>query len=212
MGLITMKGKFITLEGCEGVGKSTQLKKLERFFAEKGISAVFTREPGGTAISEKIRSVILDKDNTEMDDVTELMLYVAARRQHVAQKIKPAIKCGNIVVCDRFTDSTLAYQGYARGLDTDLIRRLNDIALGDVNIDLTLFFDYPPEKAFARKGGADSDDRMENQKLSFHRKVYEGYCDIANAEQNRIAVIDASLSEDEVFASVIEKLKEKGII
>ncbi len=207
-----MKGKFITLEGCEGVGKTTQLKKLKLFFEENGISAVFTREPGGTEISEQIRNVILDKNNTDMDDITELMLYVAARRQHVVQKIMPHIKNGDIVVCDRFIDSTLAYQGYARGLDKELIRGLNRIALGDLNIDLTLFLDYPPDKAFERKGGADVCDRMENEKLSFHQKVYAGYCDIAATEHDRVAVINAALSADEVFSAVLGKLKEKSII
>ena len=205
-----MQGKFITIEGCEGVGKSTQLKFLREYFEEKGVDAVFTREPGGTELAEKIRKVILDADNKEMTDVTELLLYAAARRQHTEQLIIPALKAGKVVVCDRYADSTTAYQGYARGIDVELIRSLNAVAMAGVKIDVTLFLDLPPEKGFARKGGADRKDRLENEKLSFHNKVYEGYLAIAAAEQDRVRRIDASKTADEVFESIKAVLEEIG--
>ena len=206
-----MQGKFITIEGCEGVGKSTQLKFLREYFEKEGVDAVFTREPGGTELAEKIRKVILDADNKEMTDITELLLYAAARRQHTEELIIPAIKAGKVVVCDRYADSTTAYQGYARGIDKEIIRSLNETAMAGVKIDVTLFLDLSPEKGFARKGGADKKDRLENEKLSFHNKVYEGYCAIADADPDRVKRIDASLAADEVFESVKQVLKEIGI-
>lgn len=206
-----MQGKFITIEGCEGVGKSTQLKFLREYFEKEGVDAVFTREPGGTELAEKIRKVILDADNKEMTDITELLLYAAARRQHTEELIIPAIKAGKVVVCDRYADSTTAYQGYARGIDKEIIRSLNETAMAGVKIDVTLFLDLSPEKGFARKGGADKKDRLENEKLSFHNKVYEGYCAIADADPDRVKRIDASKTADEVFESVKQVLKEIGI-
>ncbi len=206
-----MQGKFITIEGCEGVGKSTQLKFLREYFEKEGVDAVFTREPGGTELAEKIRKVILDADNKEMTDITELLLYAAARRQHTEELIIPAIKAGKVVVCDRYADSTTAYQGYARGIDKEIIRSLNETAMAGVKIDVTLFLDLSPEKGFARKGGADKKDRLENEKLSFHNKVYEGYCAIADADPDRVKRIEASRTADEVFESVKQVLKEIGI-
>jgi dTMP kinase len=206
-----MQGKFITIEGCEGVGKSTQLKFLREYFDNIGVDAVFTREPGGTEIAEKIREVILDANNKEMTPTTELLLYAAARRQHTEELIIPAVKSGKVVVCDRYADSTTAYQGYARDLDKATVRALNEIAMAGVKIDVTLFLDLPPEKGFARKGGADSKDRLESEQLSFHDKVYEGYCAIADAEKDRVKRIDASKTAEEVFESIKEVLKNIGI-
>ena len=134
-----MNGKFVTIEGCDGVGKSTQVRLLKERFEREGIDAVFTREPGGTPIAEKIRGIILGAGNSEMDGLTELFLYEASRRQHTLEIIEPALQSGRLVVCDRYIDSTLAYQGYGRGLDTDRIRKLNEWAMGDAKIDLTLF-------------------------------------------------------------------------
>lgn len=205
-----MSGKFITIEGCEGVGKSTLLKGLKEYFAENGIDAVFTREPGGTPVAEKIREVILDADNAEMTDTAELLLYAAARAQHTEEKIIPALNSGKIVICDRYSDSTLAYQGYARGIDKQLIRSLNAIAECGVRIDATVFLDLDPEKGFARKGGADKSDRLEKETLMFHKLVYAGFKDIA--AQKRVLAIDAGKSASEVLSSVIDGLKERGII
>ena len=206
------KGKLITIEGCEGVGKSTQLAMLKQYFLDNGIDAVFTREPGGTDISEQIRKIILDKNNVEMDDVTELLLYMAARRQHTFQLIKACVEQGKIVVCDRYADSTMAYQGYARGIDKQMIKDLSKYAQGDVAIDVTLFLDLDPVRAFERKGGRDASDRMENEKLSFHQRVYEGFKAIAEEEPNRVAVIDASKPANDVFSEIIAQLKAREII
>ena len=206
-----MKGKFITIEGCEGVGKSTQLKKLKEYLESKGVNAVFTREPGGTEISEQIRGIILNPNTKEMTPVTELLLYAAARRQHTEQLIIKSVNEGKVVICDRYADSTMAYQGWGRNLDKSLIENLNNLALAGVNIDCTLFLDLEPEKGFLRKGGADKGDRMENEKLDFHKKVYEGFCDIANKDKDRVVRIDASGDADGVFEQIRKALESLGI-
>ena len=205
-----MKGKFITIEGCEGVGKSTQLKKLASYLNDIGVDAVFTREPGGTEISEKIRNIILDATNVEMTPVTELLLYAAARRQHTEQLIIKAVNEGKVVVCDRYADSTMAYQGFGRNLDKQVISSLNALATEGVKIDLTLFLDLDPEKGFLRKGGADKSDRMENEKIDFHKRVYQGFDHIAKTEE-RVARIDASKSVDEVFEQIKTALASIGV-
>ena len=206
-----MKGKFVTIEGCEGVGKSTLITLLKKYVQDNNIDAVFTREPGGTPVAEKIRAVILDADNKAMTDRAELLLYAAARAQHTQEKIIPAVSEGKIVFCDRYSDSTLAYQGYARGIDIQLCKSLNSIAECGVNIDLTIFLDLSPEDGFRRKGGADKGDRLENESLAFHTRVYEGFKDISKNSGGRYASIDASRSKEEVFESVIATLKERGI-
>ena len=207
-----MTGKFVTIEGCEGVGKSTQVRKLKEYLSLRGIKAVFTREPGGTPVSEQIRGVILNPENKDMDDVTELLLYVAARRQHTQRFIKPELESGNIIFCDRYVDSTTAYQGYARGLGAEEVERLNALAVGDVKIDLTIFLDFPPEKAFARKGGRDTGDRLENEKMEFHKRVYEGFCKIAEKEPCRVIRLDASGSKEQTHEKIVKLLIERGII
>lgn len=207
-----MQGKFITIEGCEGVGKSTQLALLKQYFLDNGVQAVFTREPGGTDIAEKIRNIILDANNTALTPVAELLLYASARRQHTEEKIIKALNEGKVVVCDRYADSTVAYQGYARNLDKNLIHYLNTIAMANVKIDLTLFLDLPPEKGFERKGGADKKDRLENEKLDFHKRVYEGYLAIAEQNKDRVVKIDSSKNADEVFAQIVNAIKKAGIV
>lgn len=204
-----MRGKFVTVEGCEGVGKSTVIEKLKIYTARAGIDAVFTREPGGTAISERIRDIILDPANTEMDALTELLLYAAARRQHTAQFIEKNLADGKTVFCDRYIDSTSAYQGAARGLDCDVIDRLNALCMGGTTIDATIFLDLAPDDGFRRKGGADG-DRIENENAAFHRRVYEGYKRIAEKEK-RFCVIDASGDAETVFEKVVDALKSRGI-
>ena len=207
-----MTGKFVTIEGCEGVGKSTQVRKLKEYLSLRGIKAVFTREPGGTPVSEQIRGVILNPENKDMDDVTELLLYVAARRLHNQRFIKLELESGSIVFCDRYVDSTTAYQGYARGLGAEEVERLNALAVGDVKIDLTIFLDFPPEKAFARKGGRDTGDRLENEKMEFHKRVYEGFCKIAEKEPRRVVRLDASGSKEQTHEKIVKLLIERGII
>lgn len=207
-----MSGKFVTIEGCEGVGKSTLVKGLKRYFEENGIDAVFTREPGGTPVAEKIRGLILDAQNDETTPTTELLLYAAARAQHTEEMIIPAVNAGKIVVCDRYSDSTLAYQHYARGLKGDVCCELNRIAERGAKIDLTIFLDLSPEKGFLRKGGADKTDRLESAGAEFHRRVYEGFKEIARREPDRFVAVDAEKPADKVLGAVIELLREKGII
>ncbi|MDD4003313.1 MAG: dTMP kinase, partial [Clostridia bacterium] len=173
---------------------------------------IITREPGGSKIAEKIRSIILDSENSSLVGVCELMLYLAARAQHVNDIIKPSLRQGKLVICDRYTDSTLAYQGYARGLGVDMVNTLNNYAVSEFMPTLTIFLDYPPELAFKRKGGADKTDRLENLDINFHKKVYEGYKKIAQTFSQRFFCIDASGSKDLTFGRIINLLKEKNII
>lgn len=199
-----MKGKFITVEGTDGSGKSTQLKLLMDYLGTKDCDVVFTREPGGTEISEKIRDVILDINNKEMTDMTEALLYAAARAQHVQQKIIPAINEGKVVICDRFVDSSIAYQGAARGLGTDNIMQINSFALNGIMPDLTLFFDLPPEKGILRKKNEKELDRLESEKLDFHVNVYEGYKKLCSQYPDRIKVISADDTVENINRQVIE--------
>lgn len=206
-----MRGKFVTFEGCEGVGKSTQLRLVKEDLARAGVDAVFTREPGGTAIAEKIRSLILDPDNVGMDAVTELLLYAAARRQHTMELIEPALAAGKTVFCDRYIDSTFAYQGFARGLDLDVVHALETIAMGDVQIDLTIFLDVDPGVGFARKGGADPNDRLERENAAFFQKVYAGFRRAA-AENERIVAVSAPGTKYDTHETIMRLLRERGIV
>ncbi len=207
-----MKGKFITFEGCEGVGKSTQLRFLKQYLDEKGIQYFFTREPGGSSVSEQIRAVILDGKNTTMTDECEALLYAASRVQLLDEIIKPRLDNGELVFCDRFVDSSLAYQGYARGLGLEFVERINDYAMRNFTPDYTVFLNLPPRQAFMRKGGADKNDRLELSGVDFHDKVYEGYLKLAERFKDRYIVIDASGTKYETHQKVIDALKEKGII
>ena len=204
-----MKGSFITFEGCEGVGKTTQVDRLRRYLDESGQKALFLREPGGTAISEKIRAMLLSKENNKMNGKCEALLYSAARAQLLGEVVAPALEDGTTVVCDRFTDSTFAYQGAARGLGTDFIDALNRLTCGDIVPDLTIFLDMPPRKAFARKGGADKNDRLESQSIEFHEKVYAGYKEVASMYPQRIVCIDASKDADGVWEDVIAVIRAR---
>lgn len=207
-----MRGKFITIEGCEGVGKSTQLRFLREYCEQNGIDAVFTREPGGTAIAEKIRAIILDAENMGMDYLTELLLYTAARRQHTAERIEKALQNGQTVFCDRYCDSTAAYQGYARGLDLKLIEKLNKIAMGDTKIDLTIFIDVNPTEGFRRKGGASRSDRLELEEADFHQRVYKGFQQIAQKESERVVCIQANGTKFETHEKIVVLLKARGVL
>lgn len=209
---MTERGKFITFEGCEGVGKSTQLRLLKEYCEKSGIEALFTREPGGCEISEKIRGVILDAANSEMTDRTELLLYCAARAQHTETVIIPALERGVNVFCDRYCDSTAAYQGFARNIDYATVSVLNRAAMCGVKIDYTIFMDVPPEKGFARKGGAKDDDRLERETLEFHRRVYDGFKQIIAAEPDRFLCFAADGTKYETHALIVAKLKELGVL
>lgn len=199
-----MRGKFITIEGTDGSGKSTQIELLMDYLRKKGADVIFTREPGGTQISEKIREIILDVNNSEMTGITEALLYAAARSQHVEEKIIPALEAGKIIICDRFVDSSIAYQGAARGLGAEKIMGINEAALHGIMPDMTLFFDLSPEKGILRKKNERALDRLEKEKMDFHEKVYEGYKNLCKKYTERIKPIDADRSIDEVHSEVIE--------
>lgn len=204
-----MKGSFITFEGCEGVGKTTQVDRLKRYLEKSGQPALFLREPGGTVISEKIREMLLSKENDKMNGKCEALLYSAARAQLLGEVVAPALEKGSIVVCDRFTDSTFAYQGAARGLGVDFIDELNKLTCGDIVPDVTVFLDLHPREAFARKGGADKNDRLESQSIEFHEKVYLGYKEIAARYPERFICVDASKDADGVWEEVIALLRRR---
>ena len=197
---------LINLEGGEGSGKSTVLKMLADALEEKGFSVVTTREPGGIDIAEQIRNVILDRENTEMDARTEALLYAAARRQHLVEKIIPALEAGSIVLCDRYIDSSLAYQGYARGLGMEEIFAINKFAIDDYMPDLTLYFDVNPKIGLARiEKDLDREiNRLDVESMKFHYKVREGYLLLLSQNPERIRLINAENELDVVFADALE--------
>ncbi len=203
-----MLGKFVTIEGCDGVGKSTQIELLKGELLRRGKDFVFTREPGGTEISERIRSIISDP-SLKMDAYAELLLYAAARRQHTYEFIRKQLSVGKLVFCDRYVDSTVAYQGYGRGIDLDVINSLNALAVGDTKIDLTLFIDLSPNEGFMRKGGADKGDRLECEASDFYDRVYMGFKSI---KHERIEVIDGRGSEHEVHERIMSALEKRGVL
>lgn len=207
-----MKGKLITFEGCEGSGKSTQVRLLKEYLEKTNQPFVDTREPGGTSISEKIRSVILDKNNAEMVDECEALLYAASRCQLLKERVIPALSEGKIVIIDRYYDSSFAYQAYARGLGYDFVAAANSFAIANAEPDLTVFFDIDPYHAFLRKGGADNGDRVELAGIEFHGKVYQGYKALAEKFPNRITCVDANQSLEAIHDCVLKVLRDKGLI
>lgn len=204
-----MKGLFITLEGPEGAGKSTQIKRLCDRLAADGLAVLGTRNPGGTAIGQQIRQVLLDPANKAMVPMAELMLYAADRAQHVQEVVTPALQAGTIVVCDRFGDSTLAYQGYGRGLDLTLLRALNEMATGGLRPDLTLLLDLPSELGLERVAKARAIDRLEDEAIAFHHRLREGYLALAAAEPDRFVILDATRSPDEVHAAMFAAVSSR---
>lgn len=201
---------FITFEGPEGAGKTTILKMIKEQLKQDGFNVIITREPGGSEISEQIRQVILNKDNTIMDPWTEVLLYIAARRQHLVEKILPEKKNNKIIISDRFSDSTLAYQGYARNLDIDKINVIQTMIFENYQPDLTVLFDIKPEIGLERILSRKSENlnRLDEEKIEFHQKVYNGYKKIAAKNPKRIHIIDASLKENIVFNGAYELIKD----
>ena len=207
--------RFITFEGGDGSGKTTQLKTLESYLIARGKSCLSTREPGGTSLGELIRQVLLEVSKQPITSPTELFLYLADRAQHIHEVIIPALEQGKIVLCDRHTDSTLAYQGYGRGIDLGLLRSLNDIASQGIKPDLTLLFDCPAEIGLSRTARRQShtasgrnEDRFEREKIEFHERVRAGFLELARAEPNRFRIIDAARSAKEVgqeIKNIIER-------
>jgi dTMP kinase len=203
------KGIFITIEGPEGAGKTTIIEMLLEKLESEGYPIIKTREPGGIEIAEQIRSVILDKQNTSMDGRTEALLYAAARRQHLVEKVLPAIEQGFIVLCDRFIDSSLAYQGFARGIGMDDVYSINEFATENRMPDATLYFDIDPEIGIKRinehKGR--EVNRLDLENLEFHRKVREGYHILTKRYSNRIIEIDASQPLQKVFEEAVSSVR-----
>lgn len=199
---------FVTFEGGEGSGKSSCLAKVAKDLQNAGYEVVITREPGGTPISEQIRNVILDKANTDMDPMTEALLYAASRRQHLVQKILPALHQGKIVLCDRYLDSSLAYQGGARGLGIEKILALNQYAIDGQYPDLTLFFDLEPEVGLERieENSSREVNRLDLEKLGFHHKVRDSFLKLMEMFPDRYVRIDASKSREEVENSALEQI------
>lgn len=201
-------GFFITFEGPDGAGKSTIIKMV----ANELKDALLTREPGGIDIAEQIRGVILDRENIAMDPRTEALLYAAARRQHLIEKVKPALEAGKIVLCDRFVDSSLAYQGFARGLGMDEVFTINQFAIEQMMPDLTIYFDIEPELGMKRinKNKGREVNRLDLENLDFHHKVREGYHLLIERFPERIVTIDASGTIDEVFTKTMQVLKQRA--
>lgn len=207
-----MKGLFITIEGMDGSGKTTQINKLKEYFENKGQHVVLSREPGGTEISEIIRELVLDIKHKEMDFVTEALLYAASRSQHVRELIVPSLQRGDIVICDRYMDSSLVYQGMARGLGVEMVRTINDIATDKLQPDVTFFLDLEHSKGMTRKKNHKELDRLEAEKEEFHQKVREGYHQLLAEHPKRMIAVDAGHSIDEVHEAILAGLREKGII
>lgn len=207
---------FISFEGIEGSGKTTNIPHAVGFLRDKGHDCVITREPGGTRIGEKIRAILLDPSSKEMDPLTELLLYTADRAQHIKECIVPFLSAGKTVVCDRYYDATVVYQGYARGLDTELILRLHRLLFKNLKPDITLLLDLPPEVGLSRawkqidNGARDSvETRFEKETLLFHKKVRSGYLEMACLEPERFRIIDASKEPDQVRKEIIRTLSEE---
>lgn len=195
------RGLFISFEGPDGCGKSTQIKLLANYLKEQGKDVVMTREPGGTPISEKIRNLILDPENKEESAVTEMLLFAAGRAQLVAELIKPSLEAGKIVLCDRFVDSSIAYQAYGRGLG-EQVEIVNSYAVQGVMPDITFFLDISAEEGRKRNKKTDKADRMEKETIELHQRVYDGYKKLVEKNKERFVVIDASKSIDEIFEEI----------
>lgn len=206
---------FITYEGIEGSGKSTQMEMLADYMEERGATVVKTREPGGCQLGRRLRSMLLDCRQTELTPRAELCLFLADRCQHLAEIILPALEAGHTVLCDRYTDSTIAYQGFGRGMDVANLRALNQLAAGALMPDLTFLLDLPVQTGLSRAGARNriegtviSEGRFDSESLDFHKRVREGYLEIARGSPERVKVIDASRSAEEIFADCVPFLEK----
>ncbi len=202
-----MSGLFITMEGTDGSGKSTQLNLLSQYLEKKGFNIVFVREPGGTKIGEKIRDIILDINNKKMDYMTETFLYASSRSQLVNEIIAPELKKGSIVICDRFVDSSIVYQGIARNIGIDVVKKINNIATGGLTPDITFFLDLSPQEAIKRKIQQKELDRLESEKDYFYKKVYDGYKLLISQNSERIKVIDATQSIENIHKNIVNYIE-----
>ena len=204
-------GMFITLEGPEGSGKTTVAKKVVKELKQEGYKILYTREPGGVAIAEKIRDIILDVNNTNLDARCEALLYAASRRQHLVEKVIPALEKDYIVICDRFIDSSLAYQGYARDIGIEEVYDINMFAINNCWPDITILLDIDPKIGLKRikNNRQDEVNRLDLENINFHNKVHQGYQLIKEKYANRFTLIDGNKSEDEVFNDVMKIIKNK---
>ena len=202
------KGIFITMEGPDGSGKSTQIALLKEYLEGEGFDVLITREPGGNRISEAIREIILNKDYTEMSPVTEMLLYASARAQLIGEIVGPALDAGKAVISDRFVDSSLVYQGMARGLGVDTVYNINLVAIGDYMPDATFLLDLPAEAGISRKKDQKELDRMEMESLEFHKKVAAGYRELAERFPDRIKTVDATLPIEDICGIIKGRVKE----
>lgn len=210
---------FITLEGIEGSGKTTQIRYLVEFLESKGHECVTTREPGGTKIGEKIRAILLDPESQDMDFPTELLLYMADRAQHIKEVINPSLSTGKTVLCDRYFDATVVYQGYARGLSIKLINKLHELIHQALRPDITILLDLAPEVGLQRAwkqidNGARTglETRFEKEALLFHKKVRTGYLELARKEPGRFLIINASKDENQVRKEIIQSLSKSSLL
>lgn len=200
-----MNGKFIVIEGVEGAGKSRQCAFLTDALNNMGVPTLLTREPGGAPLAEAIRGLLLDPAYSP-DAIVELYLYSAARRDHINKVIMPALESGKTVVCDRFIYSSLAYQGYGRGLDLQFVRRVNQITIEPLKVDLGLFLDLTPEAGFARKGGADKSDRLERENIEFFNRVYDGFKQMC--VDGELTAIDVSGTKEQTAARILSAVRD----
>ncbi|OQY02422.1 MAG: dTMP kinase [Desulfobacteraceae bacterium 4572_130] len=211
---------FITFEGVEGSGKTTQIQNTLNFFRKAGYEPVVTREPGDTKIGRKIRSILLAPENNEMSSLCELFLYEADRAQHIFEVVGPSIRAGKIVLCDRFIDATIVYQGIARGIDKNFIEKIHEIVVQDIKPDLTILFDLDFKIGLKRtfkalKNGERvlAETRFEQEKMEFHQKIRNGYLELAAKEKQRFFIVDASLNCDQVFEQILYGIRERiGIL
>lgn len=201
------KGIFITIEGPDGAGKSTQIPYIKKLLEDKGYDVLLTREPGGTIIGEKIRDLLLDKNHKEMSFTAEALLYAASRAQHVTQVIAPALEEGKAVICDRFVDSSIVYQGKGRGLGIKAVEEINRFATSNLEPDLTILLDINPEEGLNRVRSQKQADRIEEEKLDFHKRVYEGYIELLNIYPERIKMINGNKPIEEVSKEIENQLK-----
>ena len=204
-----MRGIFITIEGPDGSGKTTQRELLKKYLEEKGYDVLITRDPGGNPVSEAIRGVLLNKDFTEMGYMTELLLYAAARAQLVKENIKPALDAGQAVIADRFVDSSAVYQGIGRDLGVDTVYKVNEFALQGIMPDMTILMDLDAEVGLARKKNQAELDRMERESVDFHKKVVAGYRDLADRYPERILKVDAALQVQEIHDIIVANIERK---
>lgn len=207
------KGLFISIEGTDGCGKTTTILEIQKKLNAKGIFPLFTREPGGSKIAEQIRNVILDNANTEEDIKTEALLFAASRRQHLVDVVIPALNEGKLVIADRYVDSSLAYQGYARGIGIEEVLKINKFAIDDLFPDVTFFLDLSVEDSQKRmKGRNRGEDRLDCEKLDFHKKVYEGYKIVNDMFKERIIKIDANRTPNEISNEIVDLILKKIVI